>query len=316
LSACLHYVSPRTEGLFHAAIAQSGVCTAGELEPTLAEAEAAGIAIAEALGCGTGDIAACLRGKTSDELLAVTGLPMPGAQLPGGPFYQGTRLIGTLPNIDGHVIARSTAEAFASGDFAPRPIVIGTNRDEGTLFHAALLAAEVADEAEYHAALTRRFGDAADAIAARYPAGAFSSPNRALAEVTGDALFVCPARRTARAAATAGAPVYLYSFERELEQPFLPELGVFHSAEIPFLFNSDPRFPLGRVGSGQPVADALQGYWSRFAATGDPDGGDVAWPRYATGDERALVIDLATTVRSGHKAELCDFWDALSLAGS
>jgi para-nitrobenzyl esterase len=204
-------------------------------------------------------------------------------------------------------------DAFAGGEFEPRPLIVGANRDEGTLFHSAFFATEVEDEVAYRAALERRFGLAnVDAIVARYPVAAFPSANRALAEVTGDAFFACPARRTARGAAAAGAPTYFYSFERALDQPFLSDLGVFHSSEIPFLFQSDPKFPLGRVGSGQAVADALQGYWTRFAATHDPGGdGAVAWPPYDAAGDRHLTIDLTSVEGSGLRRAACDFWDAL-----
>src|SRR5205814_316508 len=68
-SACAHYVSQRSAGLFAAAISESGLCASGVTEPTRAEAETAGIAIATKLGCS--DIA-CMRAKTSDELLDAT----------------------------------------------------------------------------------------------------------------------------------------------------------------------------------------------------------------------------------------------------
>jgi len=315
-SACAHYVSPRSAGLFRAAISQSGLCASTVTEPTLAEAEVTGDQLAQKLGCTGPGVAACMRARSTDELLDATAAPLPADQLPGGPFYtdQATSL-QTLPNIDGVVLATSLKEAFAAGNFEPRPLIVGGNRDEGTLFHSVFFAREVADETEYRDALARRFGAPnVDAIVARYPVADFSDANRALAEVTGDAFFACPARRTARGAAAAGAPVHFYSFERELEQPFLANLGVFHSSEIPFLFESDPKFPLGRVGSGQSVADTIQGYWTRFAATGDPDGeGAVDWPAYDAGGDHHLVIDSDVVVGSGLRAANCDFWDALQL---
>ena len=146
-----------------------------------------------------------------------------------------------------------------------------------------------------------------DAIVARYPAGA--SPNTAIAEVSGDAFFVCPARRTVRATVAAGAPVYRYIFARALEQQVIPELGVFHSAEIPFVFGIDS-YPLGKVGSAAPLADAMQSYWTQFATTGDPNGDGVAWPR-ADANDAHIVLDVPITTGTAYKAALCDFWDAL-----
>jgi para-nitrobenzyl esterase len=318
-STCVHYVSPRSEGLFARALVESGLCASTVLEPTRAEAEAAGIAVAQKLGCpATGpEAAACLRGQSADALLAATALPEAAQQPPGGPFYIGgnSSLLSAVPNVDGFVLRQTLREAFATGGFAPRPLVVGTNRDEGTLFHSSFFAVPVASETEYRAALSRRFGAGnVPAIIARYPVAAFDSANRALAEVTGDAFFVCPARQTARGAAAAGAPVYLYSFEREPEQAFLGGLGVFHSSELPFVFGTDPAFPLALVGeSGRATAGAVQAMWTQFAATADPNGTGPAWPAFDRAGDRYLVIDAGIAAASGHKTAACDFWDGLAI---
>ncbi|HWO26453.1 MAG TPA: carboxylesterase family protein [Kofleriaceae bacterium] len=316
-STCAHYVSPRSAGLFSRAIVESGLCTSPLLEATRAEAEATGTKVAQDLGCpATGpEAVACLRAKPVDALLAATALPQPQSQPPGGPLYLGdtASLLATRPSVDGFVVEQPMRAAFAAASFPPRPLIVGTTRDEGTLFHSPLFATEVTTDAEYRAALARRFGqNNVAAIVARYPASAFASPNRALAEVSGDAFFVCPARQTARDAAAAGAPVYLYSFEQPPELPLFADLGVFHSAEIPFVFGTDPAYPLGRVGeSGAATAATLQALWTQFAAAADPNGVGPAWPAFERAGDRHLVIGPTIAAGSGHKAAACDFWDVL-----
>jgi para-nitrobenzyl esterase len=307
-STCLHYTSRDTTELFHAAISESGLCTEPSLLPARADAEANALSVATELGCTGGDVAACLRAKTPMQLLAVTGVQPTAEQPPGGPFYlDDSGLSG--PNLDGVVITSTPKDRFAAGDYAPRPLLLGSNLDEGTLFHISILAKEVTTEAEMRAALERRFGaQHVDAIVAMYPLASYPSPNRALAEISGDALFVCPTRRAARSAAAAGAPVYLYSFEQELDNPAIADLGVFHAAELPFVFNTGDVFPFGRIGTAQrPVADAMQDAWTTFAATTKP--GD-AWPRYDASDQ-LYVLGPTSQTRSGHKAARCDFWDSL-----
>jgi para-nitrobenzyl esterase len=311
-STCVHYLSPRAGTLFHAAISESGLCASDAVERTLADAEADGAELAAALGCTGGDELACLRAISPWEVLDAGGTPMADT-VPGGPFYQDGTALGFAPVVDGTVIPATTRAALAAGGFANVPLVLGTNRDEGTLFHAPLFATPVTTEPEYRDALGRRFGAGnVDAIVAEYPIASFADANAAIAEVTGDAVFVCPARRTARAVAAAGATVHLYAFQKELENPGLPRGGVVHAAEIPFVFGVDT-FPLGDVGtSGRPVSEAIQGYWTRFARTGDPNGdGAVGWPRYDAATDEHLVLDQPIAAGSGHKAARCDFWDAL-----
>jgi para-nitrobenzyl esterase len=60
-----------------------------------------------------------------------------------------------------------------------------------------------------------------------------------------------------------------------------------------------------------PLSDQMMRYWTRFATTGNPDGGDdVAWPRYDAEGDRHLVLDLPVRADSGHRRTQCDFWDA------
>ena len=205
-------------------------------------------------------------------------------------------------------------ELFAAGGYEKRPVIVGGNLDEGTLFHSSIFAPEIPDETDFRAALGRRFGAAnVDAIAARYPIASYPSPNRAIAEISGESFFACAARRAARAMAANGAPTYLYQFEQSPEGPFLQGLGVFHSSEIPFVFGTDPAFPLGRVGArGAAVAEAIQGYWTRFAATGDPNGGAApTWAPLDIAKDNYLAIGSAIAEKPAFRAASCDFWDAI-----
>ncbi len=313
-SACFHYLSERSRGLFHAVISESGLCASGIIEQTRAGAEAAGQAFAESFGCAGAGAPDCLRGKDAWELVDATAPPPTSQQLPGGMFYQDPGSVtGWSPNVDGVLVPASTLELFTAGDYPKLPLLLGSNRDEGTLFLWTFIANQVADETQYREALGRRFGPAAvDAIVLQYPIASYPSPTRALAEVTGDAFFVCPARRTARLASAAGAPVYLYTFQRLPSQPLLDDAGVIHSAEIPFVFGIDT-FPLGKVGpDGLPLSEAMQGYWTRFAATGDPNGaGALAWPPYDAAGDQHMLLDLPLAAGTAHKQAVCDFWDAL-----
>jgi para-nitrobenzyl esterase len=133
--------------------------------------------------------------------------------------------------------------------------------------------------------------------------------------VIGDALFVCPARRAARAITAAGAPVYRYTFQKALENPLLQTAGVVHSAEIPFVFGNDD-YPLGAVGSsGAPLAAAMQRYWTRFGAAHDPNGsGDPTWPLWGSASDPYQVLDAPISSGSGLETDACDFWDPITLA--
>jgi para-nitrobenzyl esterase len=315
MSTCVHYLSSRSHGLFVAAIAESGLCSSPLLEIPRATAEAQATMLAETLGCPGADASTldCLRGKSPDELLAATPLPA-SSDPPGGPIYQPQILPGSLPTVDGYVIEQPMAAALAAAQFEPRPLILGNVKDEGTLFHSPLFAQPVPDEAAYRAALAMRFAPpVVDGIVAHYPVNAFSSANRALAQVTGDAYFLCPSRRFARGILARGAVLYRYSFEQPLAQPFAPDLGVFHSSELPFVFGNDT-FPLGRIGDATALSTAMQQYWTQFAKLANPNAaGGVAWPVYDNTEPQLVLASPTITTGKALDDDACAFWDAQAL---
>lgn len=303
-STCVQYFSSRTTDLFENAIVESGLCGASILENTHQTALDQGTALATQLGCTSGDVLACMRGVDSQTLLDMTALPKPTSQTPGGPFYQTSVLANGLPNVDGFVIEKPLSMATPA---TPRYMVLGTNKDEGTLFHAPIYAMAVADETAYRAALAVRFPGKVDAIVAHYPVASYPSANDALAAVTGDAFFVCPARRTARIVQASGAFPYLYSFEHPLDHPFFSGLGVFHSSEIPFVFGND-NYPLGSIGADTALVDTIQTFWTQMAINGAVTGWSPWTTEYASYER---FDDAGATGDQNFKAAVCDFWDAL-----
>ena len=114
-----------------------------------------------------------------------------------------------------------------------------------------------------------------------------------------------PAHRT-RITAGQSEPVHRYYFT--YTNPTSAALGAYHTAEIPYVF--------GTYGFGSPqentLSDALQDYWTRFAATGDPNGKGPTWQGWEA--SRDNVLELGTQVRmlDGVATARCDLWDSLT----
>ena len=318
-SVCTHLLAPGSSGLFQKAISQSGWCSAYTAE-TIDTAYGQGQVFATLLGCSLdGQVVDCLRQKTAAELSTAgeSALPEPGGIYFQGPFRTDSNGVAQVPPVWRPVIDADIVPA-AAGSVPPGtatiPLLLGTNSDEGSIFltPTPLNGVPVANATEYQQALERRFGTSVGAeVLAAYPVSAFASANAALNAVTTDGLFACPARRTARAQAAAGGDVYLYAFEHPPEEPVYTGLGVFHIAEASFVFGVDDGFVTLQPDE-RPLVETMQGYWTRFAATGDPNGGSaVPWPRYAATDDPSIALNLTTAARTGYKMATCDFWDAL-----
>ena len=117
LSTSSNLASPTANGLFHAAIIESGAYMLFSVRP-VAPQEALGVTFATAVGCtGTNaQIAACLRNTPVATLLAAQGI------------------INTSPTSGTTILPQGLSDAFGSGNFNRVPVMQGTNLNEGTLF--------------------------------------------------------------------------------------------------------------------------------------------------------------------------------------
>jgi hypothetical protein len=229
--------------------------------------------------------------------------------------------------VDGVEIAAYPQKLLAAGKVAPGvPMLLGSNRDEGSLFREQ--TDFLGDEAMFDAWLNATVGPAladearargiytpATASAGLYEGGNGSVWSTLQSDFIGDQALHCPARRAA-AALEAGAGAFLYSFE---VTPYFtvnwpPELwlggiGAFHGAEVPFaLFDT---FEL--TGSEVELGAQMATFWTNFAKTGDPN---LAFPADDGGalDDGALEAAAARRLQQGAVAAAAA--DALPAQGA
>ena len=230
--------------------------------------------------------------------------------------------------------------AVLQRDGSPVPLLIGSTREEatGVTFFGDLT--QPIDVAQYDADIHAQFDifglKVADQVLALYPVSAYDAPNWALVAVDSDFdLNICLVRNVARAALGRDqnsrfrqdmekrlswelrAPVWRYLFTHRVENdPNLNILRAFHTEELYFLFGHLDQLSQfdGAPAPDQPSADELQlsnlvmDYWTRFAATGDPNGpGAPHWPRYSAHD-RILQLDVTPTRLAGYHNPQCDFF--------
>ena len=56
----------------------------------------------------------------------------------------------------------------------------------------------------------------------------------------------------------------------------------------------------------------MLGYWTRFAATGEPNGpGAPLWPAYRSMTDNHLDLGEPIIARAGMRTPQCDFWESL-----
>jgi para-nitrobenzyl esterase len=256
-------IAPAARGLFHKAIAQSGLGRdrSARLREGAPSAEAAGQAFAESLGVRTRD-AAALRAIPLERIVAA-GDP-PSLSYGGGPV------------LDGVLLTDEVDAAFARGAQARVPFLLGSNSAEFPWAREGtpLFAAVAAFTAEERVRLEAAYGGA-EALSA---------------SVVSDLLFVEPARHLARLHARAGAPTFLYRFSALAASARDRFPGAPHASDRPYVFRTLGASPWRTAARDSALADTVSAYWVAFARSGDPNGGGrPRWP--AAGASPDTLLD-------------------------
>lgn len=206
--------------------------------------------------------------------------------------------------IDGWVFPKAPYQIYADGEQHDIPVVIGTNRDEGTMFAPRNVFRGKMDV--FQQAMVERYGAFSNEVVEFYsPESKADLWKTAVQQIT-DVWFVQPAREFARSMDKQGTQVWMYHFTK----PVWGWMGAAHAAEIGYVF--------GNLRKPNPddanLSEAFLDYWVQFATTGNPNvDGRQDWPRYTMEDDRHLILDKTIRVESGLRCDACDLLDKILL---
>ncbi len=290
--------SPLSQGLFRRVIAQSGSVVELGDPLTLPQAEKRGELTAANWKIPGGASVKDLRAVSAADILKAE------------PDYSVALWI-SFPNlgitVDRHVFPQMPAELFAKGKEHHVALLHGSNsRDRFP---------PVPPPKDLKKAIEETYGPFAARAQELYVGGVDPVYGTPASQWAGDTSFRCPAVEQLAWHAAAGNPAYQYEFARV--SPGREAYGAIHAAELPYVFGNLDR-PLVIPGLPPQVANgvdtqvsaAMQQYWTNFAKTGDPNGGQLpVWPKFDTSSQAYIqFLDAGPVAKEGLRRPYCDLF--------
>jgi len=307
--------SPLSKGLFQKVIAESGTVTrvpddatvrmtglgavmapkSGAITysdaPTLKEAEQDGINLATSLKAAAAGALKFLRELSTADLLKPVGV----ARMSIGPAN------GIV--VDGWVFPKPPAQVFAEGQEHRLPLLVGNNSRERT-------PPQMSPD-DLTKAVNAMYGPLAQRAFPLYNLASAEAPKPdplyggQAAQWVVDTMYRCPVVAELVWHAAAGNTAYEYQFDRAA--PGREANGATHGAEVGYVF--------GTLGANYAAADrdisaAMQEYWTNFAKTGNPNGGNLAkWPKFDPAARSYIEFtDNGPVANEGLRRPFCDLY--------
>ncbi len=248
------------------------------LPVSLAKAERDGVDLAQSLGLPAEATAEQLRALPVDKLVAARGR------------YG--------PVVEGRLMHESTTEAFARGDEAPVPLIIGSNSWEASLLPPTAYASYLAAASpELKVAYAGAAGDDSKLAQAMFTDATMGAPSHWIA---------------AHQSAKAPAWLYYFSYVRVVRRGKIP--GANHTSENPYVFDTQmivPNYSSEIVQEDRDHAALMHSCWVAFATTGAQTcKGAPAWPSYTPAQDHIMEFGLNPEVRAHFRKHELDAQEA------
>jgi carboxylesterase 2 len=220
--------------------------------------------LATFLGCNSTSQLACVRAAPADKIRDI---------------IEKQRLIFG-PIEDGKTMVKDVRPIIKSGKAAKVPMIIGTNKNEGTPFMTTGLAVPGASIASIIGGLAggTELGEGLILITKElYPKEKYPTDYDFGSALLTDSGFQCPADILVKTFVESGYSVHRYFYSADFqEEAGFPKAGAWHSAEIQPIFKTY----ITKNASLDSLSNTMQSLWTGFAK--DPNAAIPKWTPYTT----------------------------------
>jgi para-nitrobenzyl esterase len=266
--------APKAQGLFTAAIAQSGAGIGINAIP-IQQAEENGVKFASQLGVSTIQE---LRALPAEKVQAAipTYFGPSGARQPRIPFR---------PVLDGKLLAAEPADG-ASQSASAVPLITGFTADE-------FIVPKPVGPSEFEAHVRERFALDADEFLRLYPHATLEESTNSARQLSRDTYMASMWIWAEHRARLGVAPIYVYIYDHPSPAPIGADSqgsgwGTFHTSDVPYFFGNLDRSRRAYTNADTEISKQLQARWLAFIERRDPN--VPGQPQWNAVDPDAILV--------------------------
>ena len=191
---------------------------------------------------------------------------------------------GFIPCVDGTALPRKPFIPDAPAMSADIPLLIGSNKDEMTIFRVREPKFGTSTDDDFVAYVQKSLPDQSGALipALRAAFPGYTPSHLITAAETMKGYWIATVLQTERKVSQNAAPVYAYllAWETPVDGG---KLRSHHALDLPLVFNNveTSRNMVGPGPDPQRIADSMSSAWIAFARTGNPNANGLPkWPAY------------------------------------
>ena len=207
--------------------------------------------------------------------------------------------VGYYPVIDSYSIFEPLYKSYEQGNFNHVDLIIGTNADEELMYlDKDYYLSDFYDERESLGFYTK--AEDLDSLTVN-----FITEKEKLNYLLTARNWTCPSFFIAKSLKeNTNKQVWFYSFDKVRDGSKSKEMGAYHGAELPYIFNTHDNW-LPTSDTDIAITNKIQDFWINFVKTGDPNNQLKEWDSYDSNDFNVLSFNSETSMQTSSSAKIC-----------
>ena len=207
--------------------------------------------------------------------------------------------VGYYPVIDNYSIFEPLYKSYVEGNYNHVDLIIGTNADEELMYlDKDYYLYDFYDERESWGFYTET--EQLDSLTS-----GFINEKEKLNYLLTARNWTCPSSFIAKSLKeNTNKQVWFYSFDKVRDGSKSKEMGAYHGAELPYIFNTHDDW-LPTSDTDIVITNKIQNFWVNFIKTGNPNKELIEWEQYNSNAFNVLSFNTKTSMKISSSVDVC-----------